>query len=79
MAKISCHFFPYGIGGDVPVLQAPDVNSPVLRTITMGEKYLVIDRAGEWRTEKDRNAHSHRASDHSTKNARNVGSAHSVY
>lgn len=51
-AKKGCYFIPYGIGGDVPVLAAPDVNSLVLRTITMGEKYLIIDRAGEWRVEK---------------------------
>jgi hypothetical protein len=50
--KTKFRFVPYGIGGDVPVRTAPDADSPVLRTISMGEKYRIIDRAGEWRVDR---------------------------
>jgi hypothetical protein len=46
-----CHFSPFGIGGDVPVYETPDVGSPVLGTTTMGERYPVTGRDGQWSVE----------------------------
>lgn len=48
-----CLFAPYGIGGDVPVRDAADINSAVIGHVSSltGERYPVVGAGGEWRIE----------------------------
>lgn len=46
-----CLFSPYGIGGEVPVFALPDWDSPVIDEIVRGDRYIVLERDGEWYVE----------------------------
>lgn len=51
-AQAGCLFSPYSIGGEVPVYESSDINSPIVANIAWGQKYAVLDRQGEWRIEE---------------------------
>ncbi len=51
-----CYFTPYGIGGDVLLYNAADIDSPVVGYTSPGMEYQVIDAGGHWRVEGNRNS-----------------------